>query len=40
MRWMNDAVLEVDHQLPEGMKFLHGRVYQAYAAVGDAAGLL
>jgi Fe-S oxidoreductase/predicted flap endonuclease-1-like 5' DNA nuclease/nitrate reductase gamma subunit len=34
------TVLEVDHQLPEGMKFLHGRVYEAYAAVGDAAGLV
>jgi Fe-S oxidoreductase/nitrate reductase gamma subunit len=34
------TVLEVDHQLPEDLKFLHGRVYQAYAAVGDAAGLL
>ncbi|NLV55975.1 MAG: 4Fe-4S dicluster domain-containing protein, partial [Acidimicrobiales bacterium] len=32
-------VLEVDHQLPEPMKFLHGDVYKAYTAVGDAAGL-
>jgi len=33
-------VLETDHQMPEGAKFLHGGVYQAYAAVGDAAGVL
>ena len=34
------TVLEIDHQLPESLKFLHGAVYQAYAAVGDAAGLV
>ncbi|HET8618430.1 MAG TPA: respiratory nitrate reductase subunit gamma, partial [Acidimicrobiales bacterium] len=34
------TVLEVDHQLPEGAKFLHGRVYQAYSLVGDVAGAL
>ncbi len=33
------TVLEIDHQLPEGAKFLHGDVYRAYAAVGDAAGV-
>ncbi len=33
-------VLELDHQLPEGAKFLHGRTYQGYSAVGDAAGVL
>ena len=33
-------VLETNHQVPEGAKFLHGRVYQAYSAVGDAAGTL
>ncbi len=32
------TVLEIDHQLPESAKFLHGEVYQAYAFVGDAAG--
>ncbi|MCY4068273.1 MAG: heterodisulfide reductase-related iron-sulfur binding cluster [Acidimicrobiaceae bacterium] len=32
------TVLEVDHQLPDGAKFLHGDVYRAYSAVGDAAG--
>jgi Fe-S oxidoreductase/nitrate reductase gamma subunit len=33
------ATLEVNHQLPEEAKFLHGQVYQGYSAVGDAAGL-
>ena len=32
------AVLEIDHQLPEDAKFLHGVTYQAYSFVGDAAG--
>ena len=32
------TVLEIDHQLPEDLKFLQGRTYQAYAFVGDAAG--
>src|SRR3954451_16063288 len=32
------TVLEIDHQLPENLKFLHGRVYQGYAFVGDLAG--
>src|SRR4029453_5706674 len=34
------AVLEVDHQLPDDAKFLHGVTYQAYAFVGDAAGVV
>jgi len=34
------TVLEVDHQLPEDLKFLHGRTYQAYSFVGDLAGLV
>jgi Fe-S oxidoreductase/nitrate reductase gamma subunit len=34
------TVLEIDHQLPEDLKFLHGRTYQAYSMVGDAAGLV
>ncbi len=34
------TILEIDHQLPTGAKFLHGGVYQAYSAVGDGAGLL
>lgn len=32
------ATLEINHQLPDDLKFLHGDVYRAYAAVGDAAG--
>ena len=34
------TTLEVDHQLPTELKFLHGGVYKGYAAVGDAAGLM
>src|SRR5215207_11091658 len=33
------TVLEINHQLPEGAKFLHGDVYRAYSLVGDLAGL-
>ena len=32
------TTLEVNHQLPDAAKFLHGDVYRAYSAVGDAAG--
>ena len=34
------TVLEVDHQMPESLKFLHGDVYRGYALVGDAAGVV
>ncbi|MET0146361.1 MAG: (Fe-S)-binding protein, partial [Ilumatobacteraceae bacterium] len=34
------TVLEIDHQMPEDLKFLQGTTYQAYAFVGDAAGLV
>src|SRR5829696_1803974 len=34
------TVLEIDHQLPEDVKFLQGRTYQAYAVVGDLAGVV
>ena len=34
------TVLEINHQLPESLKFLHGDVYRAYTAVGDIAGVL
>jgi len=34
------SVLEINHQLPESMKFLHGDVYKAYAFVGDLAGVV
>jgi len=33
-------VSQAQDQVPEGMKFLHGQVYEAYSFVGDAAGLL
>ena len=33
------TILEINHQVPMSMKFLHGTTYQAYSAVGDAAGL-
>jgi len=34
------ATLEIDHQLPDDAKFLHGTTYQAFAFVGDAAGVV
>ena len=34
------VLLEVDHQLPDSLKFLHGRTYQAYAFVADLFGLV
>ncbi|MDP1805895.1 MAG: iron-sulfur protein, partial [Acidimicrobiales bacterium] len=34
------TVLEINHQMPESLKFLHGDVYRGYAAVGDGAGLM
>ena len=34
------TTLEINHQLPESLKFLHGDVYRAYTAVGDIAGAL
>jgi len=33
-------ILEIDHQLPEDLKFLHGKVYQAYAATADVFGVI
>ena len=32
------TVLEIDHQLPEDLRFLHGRTYMAYSFFGDLAG--
>ena len=32
------TTLEIDHQLPESLKFLHGGVYQGFAFIGDLAG--
>jgi Fe-S oxidoreductase/nitrate reductase gamma subunit len=34
------TALELDHQLPEGLKFLHGRTYMAYAFIGDLFGTI
>jgi len=34
------TTLEIDHQLPEDLKFLHGGVYQGFAFVGDVGGLV
>jgi Fe-S oxidoreductase len=34
------TVLEINHQLPEGAKFLHGDVYRGYSLVADVAGAL
>ena len=33
-------ILEIDHQLPDDLKFLHGDVYQAYAATADIFGVV
>jgi Fe-S oxidoreductase/nitrate reductase gamma subunit len=33
-------ILEIDHQLPEELKFLHGDVYQAYSATADIFGVV
>ena len=34
------VVSQIQDQVPESWKFLHGRTYQAYSFVGDAAGLI
>ncbi|NNF54697.1 MAG: iron-sulfur protein, partial [Acidimicrobiales bacterium] len=33
------TVLEINHQVPEELKFLNGDVYRGYALIGDLAGL-
>ena len=33
------TTLEVDHQLPPSLKFLHGGVYEGYSFIGDVAGV-
>jgi Fe-S oxidoreductase/nitrate reductase gamma subunit len=38
--FMVTVTLEVDHQMPGTLKFLHGGTYEAYAAFGDAAGVV
>jgi Fe-S oxidoreductase/nitrate reductase gamma subunit len=34
------TTLEVNHQLPESLKFLHGDVYRGYAFIGDLFGVI
>jgi len=34
------TVLEVDHQLPNDLKFLHGQTYMAYSFMGDLGGVV
>jgi Fe-S oxidoreductase/nitrate reductase gamma subunit len=34
------VVLEVDHQMPDALKFLHGRTYEAFKAGANAVGVL
>ena len=34
------VLLEIDHQLPDDLKFLHGHTYKAYAFGGDLAGVI
>lgn len=34
------TVLEINHQLPTDLKFLHGDVYRGYALTGDVAGAI
>ncbi|MEY3361716.1 MAG: hypothetical protein RL531_1435 [Actinomycetota bacterium] len=34
------VLLEIDHQLPEALKFLHGTVYQGYSFMADLFGLV
>lgn len=34
------ATLEIEHQLPTGWKFLHGRTYEIYSMLADLAGVL
>jgi len=34
------TTLEIDHQLPEDLKFLHGRTYMGYSFFADLAGVV
>jgi Fe-S oxidoreductase/nitrate reductase gamma subunit len=34
------VVLEIDHQLPDNLKFLHGGVYQGYAFAAEIGGVV
>ncbi len=33
------VILEINHQVPESLKFLHGDVYRGYSLTGDLAGV-
>ena len=33
-------ILEIDHQLPDNLKFLHGGIYQGYSATADIFGVV
>jgi Fe-S oxidoreductase/nitrate reductase gamma subunit len=34
------VVLEIDHQLPDNLKFLHGRVYEGYSFAAEIGGVV
>ena len=34
------VISEADHQMPDALKFLHGRTYEAYSAGADLAGVV
>ncbi|MBI5157302.1 MAG: respiratory nitrate reductase subunit gamma [Acidimicrobiia bacterium] len=38
--FLGTVTLELDHIAPTGLKFLEGRVYQAYSAILDGAGVV
>jgi Fe-S oxidoreductase/nitrate reductase gamma subunit len=38
--FMATVILEIDHQMPESLKFLHGKTYMAYSAVADIFGVV
>ena len=33
------TILEINHQVPDDLKFLHGGVYQGFSFIGDLAGI-
>ncbi|HVJ96068.1 MAG TPA: heterodisulfide reductase-related iron-sulfur binding cluster, partial [Acidimicrobiia bacterium] len=38
--FMVTVVLEIDHQMPDALRFLHGQTYQAFKAGANAVGVL
>ena len=38
--FLGTATLEIDHLLPDGLKFLHGVVYEGYSLILDVAGVV